>query len=74
MDKDPSPILVVFLDAVVLAFIILFQRAQNKFLQLAAAFAGYDLNALGLLGYRLFHNFFNRLIKLVALGINIMKI
>ena len=74
MDKYPSPILVVLFDPMILPFIILLQRAQNEFLELAASLAGNDLNAFGLFVDRFLHDLGDRLIELVAFGKDVMKI
>lgn len=74
MNEDPSPILVVLLDPMILSLIILLECAKDKFLELSAAFAGNDLNALGFLSDRLVHDLFDGAVKLVAFGKDVVQV
>lgn len=56
MDKDTPEVLVILLDAMKTAFIILLEKAQDRFLELTAALARDDLDRLGPLLDRLVHD------------------
>lgn len=72
MDKDPTPILIIFLDPMILSLIVLLKSTKDKFLELSAAFAGNDLDTSGFLGNGLVHDFFDGAVKLVAFGVDIV--
>jgi hypothetical protein len=57
MDKNPAEILIVFLYPMVqLLYVGTGKETQDRFFQLAGAFAGDDLDEIDLLAHRLFHN------------------
>ncbi len=74
MYKNAAEILVVLLNAGITPFVTVLQETQNGLLELAAAFAGDDLDIFRVLLDRLVHHPAQGSIDRVRVGKNIMQV
>ena len=74
MDENSPEILVVFFDPRKTSFIILFQKAQDRFFELAWAFAGDDLDVFGVFFDGFAHDAVERVIDRAIAGKDGMEI